>query len=872
MNIPRVTPGSEERPKGDGPVDGNVDSWLAVHPAVFSETVPGNDGVARSALLRHPSHPLWTVVKKVDDIDALRTLANGYLTRVKRIAGISAPVLNALATDDNRYDFGWLPVSWGADVPGRDHHPYGSFWVARGVGNAAMGRTLVLLGGYRLNGQRGAGGEVGLRVPMHLNPIKGDPTRWLVRITGMNSAALPAGFGSVRPLGVRAAQLDARLAALAESRDYAHWVLDGLSYIDPTRNEALRVFLSCARRSSDGSNLRNYSVIAEFADDEAPARVVAQRERISHVETPVFAQDPAWHSSNQSIELRRPTRKSKALAALRFGSQRVPAKLEKSNAAATKVLEVRQTRLGQRGAHPEDTVQEIVPGGLPVRSDDLAAAHAWLRGDELMQRFAAYDIKVEDYFKFATLPLIIRHRAPLKGAGDGISVNAQVRPDDVGAGVLANPPQSPALEVSFGWAELAHRQRLKNAADHLREQPLGLAADPRWAWHEFSHVLIFARLGQLEFRFAHSAGDALAAIVCDPESSLDRNDPKRGMTFPWVFIPRRHDRDARRGWCWCGRRNLTRLTYADVDPANPQLPTAATKPSLGYFEEQLLSSSMFRLYRAIGGDSAHIEWRRSAADYCVCLLIEGIELLAPDGQAPGYTIKHFVDALVHADMTGGDWDIEATWPEAPQSRPVHRVRGCVHKVIRWAFEEQGLDATLTPQDTVEGPRRQPLVDLFIADARARPGSYDPVPLDVPAAFPAWHATGIVLSAGVVEVTVGNLGSAAANAVSVECWALPIGGVVDVYSPSAWVPLDALPDVPPDTVPGGLNANAKFSFQALSGGVPLHGAHYIMASATCPADKSNLDPTMMLGLDDTITPLVDLVANDNNLGLRVLQFV
>jgi len=868
MKIPGVTPGSEGLPKGG--LD-NLGTWSVKHPAVFSDTVIGGDGVARAALLRHHSHPLWAVVAKDAGIGALHTMANEYLSRVKRIAGISTPVLRALA-GANDYDFGWLPVSWGAGVPEPGRHPFGSFWVSRGAGNAAAGRTLVLLGGYRLQGQRGAGGEVGLRVPIHFGPVENDPNSWLVRITGMNSAALPAGFGNVRPLGVQAARLRARLEALAQARNYAHWALDGLSYIDPTRNEALRVFLSCSRSSSDDSSSRNYSVIAEFADDAAPARVVAQRERISHATTPVFAQDPAWHSSNQLIESRRPTRKSETLADLRFSSQRVPPKLEESNTGATKLLEVRQTRLGQLVGDP-DVVQEIVPGDLPVRSDDLAAAQAWLRGDELMRRFQAYDIAVEDYFKLARLPLVIRHRAPLKGAGDGISVNAQVRPDDVGAGVLVTPSQNPALEVSFGWAELAHRQRLPNKglpnqAGDLREQPLGLAADPRWAWHEFSHVLIFARLGQLEFRFAHSAGDALAAIVCDPESSLERNDPRRGMTFPWVFIPRRHDRDARRGWCWCGRRNLTRLAYADVDPINPQLPPAATKPSLGYFEEQLLSTSMFRLYRAIGGDCASIYLRRSAADYCVFLLIEAIELLAPNGQVPSYTIGHLVDALVHADMSGGDWDIVATWPEAAQPRQVHRVRGCVHKVIRWAFEEQGLDATLLPHDTVEGPRGQPAVDLFIADGRARPGSYDPVPLDVPAAMPAWHATGIVLSAAGVEVTVGNLGSAPADAVSVECWALSTAaGNAD--NPTAWKNLDASPGQPPDSVAP--RSSAIFSFQPRTGGVQLTGEHYVKASATCPADKSNLDPTMMLGLDSTATPLADLVANDNNLGLRVLQF-
>ena len=55
----------------------------------------------------------------------------------------------------------------------------------------------------------------------------------------------------------------------------------------------------------------------------------------------------------------------------------------------------------------------------------------------------------------------MRHRAPLKGARDGVAVNAQVRPDRVGPGVEqeALEPNGtdnrPCAEVSFGWAEFA---------------------------------------------------------------------------------------------------------------------------------------------------------------------------------------------------------------------------------------------------------------------------------------------------------------------------------------------------------------------------------------------------------------------------------
>ena len=83
-------------------------------------------------------------------------------------------------------------------------------------------------------------------------------------------------------------------------------------------------------------------------------------------------------------------------------------------------------------------------------------------------------------------------------------------------------------------------------------EPLGIAADARWIWHEIGHVLLTTSVGELQFRFAHSPGDALAAIVSDPESELATDPNWRGSTFPWVFLPRRHDRCVAVGWSWGG--------------------------------------------------------------------------------------------------------------------------------------------------------------------------------------------------------------------------------------------------------------------------------------------------------------------------------
>ncbi len=53
---------------------------------------------------------------------------------------------------------------------------------------------------------------------------------------------------------------------------------------------------------------------------------------------------------------------------------------------------------------------------------------------------------------------------------------------------------------------------------------------------------------------------------------------------------------------------------------------------------------------------------------------------------------------------------------------------------------------------------------------------------------------------------------------------------------------------------------------------LIGNYLVKASATCPDDRSNLDPlTGFAACGDLSVPIADLVANDNNLALRALPF-
>jgi hypothetical protein len=838
--------------------------WSADHPAVWCDTLRVGAAAPLSVSLRHPGYPLAEGVARSGGIGAIRELANKYLTLVQQRAVIGNEVLQALIKDD-RPEFGWLPLTWG---PGKleqaPPNPRGSFRVARERSGASPEHTLVMLAGYRMKNKTSAGGEVGLRVLMHVRAGP-DNSRWTVLVTGMSACRLPLGFKASKPLDPMDPSLQGRILALANALNFPRWAVDGMSYVDPTRDGSMRVFMSCGRPRPGGTSLRNYRVVADFPSSGADPVLLERSERISHANAKAFERDPASCSPTPAeIETRRPTRREPVLAPLRITTSRMRSSLKRPGGA----MEVRQTRLGSVKGDPAK-VQVITPSNLPLRSDAQAAAHAYLRGDELMRRLRAYGLNPDHYFKLVKQPLLLRHRAPLAGAGDGIAVNAQVSPVGVGSGLYPQITAQPIpglmaeLEVSFGWCDLSHRSRGPNDAGRERAQPLGLAADPRWAWHEFCHVLIFANLGELEFPFAHSAGDALAAIIADPDAKQVRHAAERFITFPWVFTPRRHDRSVMTGWCWCGRRNLARLARTRAN--------APRERRLGYFEEQLMSTSLFRLYRCIGGDSDPAACR-SASDYTVYLVMSAIQLLGPQQAAPAGTVDQFVNALIHADLAAGAWSLCADWPEAQSPRQVKRNGGCVHKVILWAFEQQGLNATTNSGETVEGPGLPPNVDIYIADRRSEgEGGYWPVPLNVPAGqTPDWHAadSGVVFEQGKVVVRVRNRGQVAATGVAVKCWALPAGNP-NANDPAAWLPLPASTGTPPTTV--NLNSAAAFRFDPVVGGTPLSGPHFVKASATCPADRSNLDPMTTTALTHVVTPLVDLVANDNNIGLRILTF-
>jgi len=878
-DAPAHTPGAEE--------------WSANSPAVEVETLVDDQGQSYVALLRHPAYPFACQVPAVSDKlpERLREVAIDYLRRIETRQGI-APIASKFQRRDST-GFGWLDLGWGQGVASKAQDPQASFWVERAEGCAddddgdvgpAIDRTAVLLATYRARGgdkrQFSLGSGVGLSVVMHVGMASNG--QHAVRITGASfSGPLGSVINGVDVEKCLAYGERARLAAAAALGFNPRTT--ALTGLEPSTGGTVRVSGTAWGLTGKAGKVFAWAARYEKAGGRIQREFVA--EQVAHATQGViraFKQDPASCGTVATIRSRRATRRGSLLDTYRHPATRLPPdappfvpggmprKLLVSPGAKP-WFAVRQSLLGKDPAQADPTVIQSVPSDtLALRGDDLAAVHAYLRGDELFQRLVAYGLRPAKYFKFARLPLLLRHHSPLRGAADGQAVNADVRPAQSGSASPSLAPTAlrPQLEARFGAANLRHRdiERADAGRPRARPQVLGLAADPRWAWHEFGHVLSFAATGVLEFGFAHSAGDALAAILGDPDSALSQDGRVRMLTFPWVAIGRRHDRPALRGWCWCGPRNTRRQT-----------PLAAGKPFFtGYFAEQLLSSSLFRLYRSIGGDTfGSRDMRCAAADYAVYLVMRAMALLGPVSTVPAASPDHFVSALIHADIGTGAWTVTTPWPQgAPNPHP--RVGGAVHKVVRWAFEQQGLYAAAMPRAVVEGIGQPPAADVYVAglhNAERAAGGYDPVALDWSAdpdqPPPGWHTDdqAVWWQAGRLHVKVSNRGTQPVSGVQARAWAAP----ADVL-PLQWQPLNLVP-----SGVGALSAagSTTFEFDGPASSSPPSTAWLVLAAAGCTGDPSNLDPLTLLpcavgGPPGSRRLLTDLVACDNNLGLRVMR--
>lgn len=293
-----------------------------------------------------------------------------------------------------------------------------------------------------------------------------------------------------------------------------------------------------------------------------------------------------------------------------------------------------------------------------TRTNNFAAANCYHHCDGVFRLVANLGFSIASYFNGTAFPVSIDHRGRFLST-DGVERNASC-----GGNATSNGIGLPDFE-------LADLTDLTN--------PLGIAVDKRVVMHElFGHGILWDHVNSANFGFAHSAGDSFAAILCDPDSLA----ADRFLTFPWLTTARRHDRPVAGGWAW-GGVNDTGLGGG------------------GYNAEQILSTTNFRIYRSIGGDSTRVETRRFAARYMAYLMLRGVGTLTPATNPAN--ASGFASALMTADLA--DWTSEG------------HAGGAYGKVVRWAFEKQGLfqpAGAPTPVTTAGAP---PAVDVYIDDGR-----------------------------------------------------------------------------------------------------------------------------------------------------------
>jgi zinc metalloprotease ZmpB len=453
-----------------------------------------------------------------------------------------------------------------------------------------------------------------------------------------------------------------------------------------------------------------------------------------------------------------------------------------------------------------------------ARSDDFAAVSAYFNCDRVFRLVEKLGFSVADYFPNTKFPTRVDHRGHYgKTKPLGVEINAHCAADASGTGIGY---------TTFSLADTRNRR-----------QPIGIACDWRIVLHELlGHGTMYNHVGWPCFKFAHSAGDSFAAILNDPGTKAR----DRYATFPWLTgVPkdqkRRHDRKVADGYGWSG--DIARHPF---DPV---------KDPRGYSNEQILSSTLFRFYRSIGGDSAAIAAKRFAADMTCHLLLAAIKTLT--AATTPTDAAHFAAALAKADA--------ADWPGAAISG------GAYNKVIRWAFEKQGLyqlAGTKKPNNRAGAP---PPIDIYIEDGRH--GEYE-FQANYWSCQSIWnrrrgdggtgHEEPIAGVTNYAYVKLKNRGSQTATKVIVR--AFHSRQSVALAYPGDWQPMKTAQrgarNVPP-------NSSAEVIVGPFAWIPPQAGRHSMLMIASATGDSSNIDS---FTARDSM-PNWRLVPHDNNIGQR-----
>ena len=367
-----------------------------------------------------------------------------------------------------------------------------------------------------------------------------------------------------------------------------------------------------------------------------------------------------------------------------------------------------------------------------VRTNEFAAVNAYYHTNRFFRLVAELGFPLTGagaYFDGTAFPVEVDHR----GLGDSINAHCDGTADGIDHTCYA----------------------LADPADTIN--PMGIATDWRVVLHELAgHGILYDHVGSASFRFAHSAGDSFAMILNDYLSEWHNGGAiDRSVLSPFVtYFERRSDRAptdsgviglslTRRGSGYTSAPTVTisggggsgaraivkveagavteiKVTHHGTGYTGAPTVTitggggagATAIATIGnwawggtadlgnYLSEQILSTTMFRAYRSIGGDSSSFTRREIAARFMAYLMLRAVGTLTSNPTSPA----QFLAALLTADAD--DWSTEG------------RYGGAYGKVLTWAFEKQNLNGGAPPS-----------VDVFIDDGRAGEYQYLPVHWD-----------------------------------------------------------------------------------------------------------------------------------------------
>ena len=435
-----------------------------------------------------------------------------------------------------------------------------------------------------------------------------------------------------------------------------------------------------------------------------------------------------------------------------------------------------------------------------VRTNEFAAVNAYYHNDRFFRLVEDLGFPLTGagaYFDGTSFPVEVDHR------GLGNAVNAHCIGDADG--------------IDHACYALADDSDLVN--------PIGIATDWRVVLHELGgHGILYDHVGGANFRFAHSAGDSFAMILNDYVSEWHNGASiDRFVLAPFVpAVPRRSDRTVASGWGWGG------VNDTGIGPFNP-----------GYQSEQILSTTMFRAYRSIGGDSTLFTRREFAARCMAYLMLRAVGTLTQISNPSSPDL--FLDALLVADAD--DWISEGIFG------------GAYGKVLTWSFEKQNLNDGAPPN-----------VDVYIDDGRAGEYQFQAVHWENMSVWNRLMADGLeghqepTVGTNYAYVKIKNRGTSVANDVVVKAFHCnPSAGLVwpDDLQSMTTSELSAgtlQPDNTEEKIIG------PFEWTPNENAIGHDSMLMIVSASGDPSNVNNL--TAGGEIEDW-----RLVPNDNNIGLR-----